>query len=156
MSWPEAGAVEIADAEEMYLQNFCMGFSAEASEPSVVSVAAGSRYGLSLISERLIPATVVMVRARDHSDSDDVSWDQALAGLAAERGFQVVTHSRHDLVAALARAMFADVIDLLDGCAALLRCDGLSATAAAMRTEIAVSNAIDSLKGSGFSAPRPV
>lgn len=60
----------------------------------------------------------------------------------------------HDETADLAREHFEQALGHLVTCATLLRSPDIDASPSTMRTEIAVSRAIDALMGNGFTVPK--
>jgi hypothetical protein len=60
----------------------------------------------------------------------------------------------HFAASASAEALFVEGLELLRRCAAILRSPSIDPSPAAMRTEMALTRAIEALSSTGFCAPK--
>lgn len=153
--WPELGTHELVEAESLYVENFCMGFRVDVSY-RVYAMRRGSHYGLSFLRNLTEGGLVVALYGDSLCPSpvSDVDWHRELDALASLRGFIVCDFERHDVCAALGRKAFWDGIDLLQIATGYLRGPGVQASDEAMRTEITLSRAIESLCKNGYRTPK--
>ena len=152
-AWPEVGVVEIVDAHEAFMQNFCMGGPFDA-HGAVVSIPYGSQDGLKYLG-CLKNILVVAVRPEDSvGGADHGDWYEELAALGVDQGWVVCGWGRHEVAVALAKAAFWDGLDRLTYSLQLLRGPGVEPSDAAMRTESTLTRSVEALAKTGFHAPR--
>jgi hypothetical protein len=146
--WPEVGVVNLMESEEQYSQNFCMGGPFECYS-DIISIGCDDEDGLKYIG-LLKGFKVVAVRA----GTMGTDWAIRLQG-ACDRANAVLTYfDRHDVMAALGRKAYWDGLELLQVAVGYLRGVGVHASPEAMRTEAALTRAIESLGTNGFNAPK--
>lgn len=147
--WPELGPLEVRESDEAYSQNFCMGGPFE-SHHEVISIKADDPHALRYISECLKGVRVVAVRGQ----SSDPEWSAQLQHAADLGSFVVTTHDRHGVVSALGRKAFWDGIELLQLAAGYLQGKAVFPSDEAMRSEINIQRAVESLCKCGYRTPK--
>lgn len=83
-----------------------------------------------------------------------VGWWARLEDAAKRHGIELAEHERHHVVSTVAYRLFKDGFRAISDCADLVRGEGVDPSPEAMRTEKALSRAIEVLRSTGFSAPR--
>lgn len=153
--WPELGTIELVEAGDHYIQNFCMGYRDDISD-RVYTMQRGSDYGLKTLRHITEGGRVVALYGESLQPTPemDLSWHRKLEGLASLRGFIVCDFNRHDVCAALGRKAFWDGIELLQQAAEVIRGPAIMASPDAMKTETALTRAIESLCKQGYKTPR--
>lgn len=147
--WPELEPLEVRESDEAYSQNFCMGGPSE-SHHGVISIKADDPCALKYIDECLKGVHVVAVRGQ----SMDTEWNQGLISASIRGSFIISGFDRHDVASALGRKAFWDGIELLQLAADYLQGEAIFQSDDAMRSEINIQRAVDSLCKSGYRTPR--
>lgn len=154
VSWPELGKVEEVDAEEVMKTYEELGMPAwNSGTPSVVSLPEGSEHALHLLGGEINREDVLCISVRA-TQGENRSWWLRLEDMAKEHNILVVDHNRHDVLEAIAFRLFTDGLRAIEDSADILRGEGIDTSNEAMRTEMALTRAIQTLKASGFRAPR--
>lgn len=152
--WPEIRDVKAMDVSETRELSEKSGMPVLAvGDWVVISVPEGSPGSLELIREHLYDNYVVAVTVRK-SPGAWYGWWAKLYDIALERSVLVTMHDRHELCEALALRAFNIAVRHLDDAADLVRGEGINASPEAMRSEKALSKAIELLKATGFRAPK--
>jgi hypothetical protein len=151
-SWPEFAKVEAIDVPAEIGPYRHHGMAIWCHENTVVSLPEGSEHALEMVlNEACYPETLaVSVRRRPGLWVD---WWNRLNDVV-RRGVGIAEHIRHEVLEVIALRHFKDAMRSLENCADLVRGEGIDPSPEAMRTEKALSRAIDSLRASGFRAPR--
>lgn len=148
--WPEIGQVVEIDARaeaETY-----DGIPVWGHENTVVSIPEGSEPALKLVLAEVYGHDTWTVSVRRRTGLH-VSWWARLGELAT-RDVILSDHTRHDVVEAIALRKFHDGLRALEDSAELVRGEGIDPSPEAMRTEKALSRAIEALRATGFRAPK--
>lgn len=154
VSWPEMGATTEIDAEEelkVYEELGAVHWSARG--PQVVSLPEGSEHALRLLEGEAWRQDILCISVR-RAPGTHRSWWLRLEDIAAAIGVTIVEHNRHDVNEAIALRQFTTALRALEDAADIVRSPGIEPSNEAMRTEKALTRAIETLKGTGFRAPR--
>ena len=154
VTWPELGKVHVLDAEEAMKTYESHGMAvAVVHGPCVVSLPEGSEHSLHILEREMSWEDVLCISVR-RVPGLHVGWWSRLEYLAKERGIAIVEHHRHDINEAVALRQFTTALRALEDAADLVRSEGIETSNEAMRTEKALTRAIETLKGTGFRTPR--
>lgn len=154
ISFPELGQVHELDAEEEMKLYESHGMAiAVVHGPCVVSLPEGSEHSLHILDREISRSDVLCISVR-RVPGTHRSWWLRLEDLAKEHGVTVVEHNRHDINEAVAYRQFTTALRALEDAADLVRSEGIETSNEAMRTEKALTRAIETLKGTGFRTPR--
>jgi hypothetical protein len=151
-SWPEFGKVEVVDVPHEMKTYHQHGMGVWTQADAVVSLPEGSEQALEMVlNEAFYPDTLaVTVRRRPGLW---VSWWNRLNDVTS-RGVGIAEHTRHGVLEVIALRHFTDARASLDKCAELVRGEGIQPSPEAMRTEMALTRAIEILQATGFRTPR--
>ncbi len=154
VSWPELGQVNVIDAEEVMKTYDVLGMPAWSNQvASVVSIPEGSEHALYLLEGEATHHDVLCISVRRNPGLHHGWWGR-LELLAKEREVRIVEHIRHDVLEAIAFRQFTAGLRALEDAADLVRSEGIETSNEAMRTEKALTKAIETLRATGFRAPR--
>lgn len=154
VTWPELGRVHVVDAEEELKTYDSHGMAvAIVHGPCVVSLPEGSEHALKILDKELSRHDVLCVSVR-REPGMWMGWLGYLEYICKERGVIVVEHNRHDVIEAVAERLFRDALRMLEDSAGMVRSEAIEASEPAMRTEKALSKAIEVLNATGFRTPR--
>lgn len=150
--WPELGRIELVESDELYMQNFCMGFR-EDLDGMVFCMQANSKFGLRYLLEVTEGSGVIALRGEPDQQINP-EWDGRLQQAATERALIVTMFNRHDVAAALGRKAFWDGLELIQIAASYLQGPAIFPSDDALRSEITIQRAIESLSKAGYKTPR--
>jgi hypothetical protein len=154
VTWPELGKVEEIDAEEVMKTYDVLGMPAWSNQvPSVVSLREGDEPSLYLLESEMTRHDALCISVRRRPGLY-VGWWSRLEAAAKECGVGIAEHNRHDVLEVVALRLFKDGLRMLDDCVDLVRGVGIDPSPEAMRTEMALTKALQVLHASGFRAPR--
>lgn len=152
--WPELGVTELAEAEDLYLQNFCMGYRRDISH-EVIAVHRGSQYGLDFIQHLTEGDGVVALYGEPLLDDGGMRvWHDRLDALFQLREIIVCDFNRHDVISSLGRRAFWIGLQALTRAVGYLRGPAVVPSDESMASEAALSRAIESLAKAGYRAPK--
>jgi hypothetical protein len=156
VTWPELGPTEIVDAEEELktYELHGLGVLGLANGPCVVSIPEGSDHALYLLEQELFGNSDVLCISIRRGQGLHVSWWARLEALANENKVCLADHRRHEVLSTVAYRLFKDGLRMIEDCADLVRGEGVDPSPEAMRTEKALTKAIESLHATGFRAPK--
>lgn len=153
VSWPEIGNIRTVDAEEeLKLYEMRTGNVWCYDGPLIVSLPEGDEHCMEILEPELNRDKILCISVR-RVPGLHTGWWSYLEFLAKKAGIGVVSHSRHEVNEMVAQRLFSDALRALDDCADLVRGEGIDASAEAMRTEKALTRAIEALRSTGFRAP---
>ena len=157
--WPELGGITPVDSEMEYKlrdpeapPEMWRG-SVYGLGEVVISLEEGSELSLRLLEDEGLTARVLCLSVRRRPGLW-VGWWQRLESLAKLHGVGIAEHTRHDVLEVLAFRRFRDGLRALESCADLLRGEGVDPSSEAMKTEMALTRAIEALRATGFRAPK--
>lgn len=154
ITWPELGAVHVLDAEEEMKLYEGHGMAIMVNHgPCVVSLPEGSEHSLHILDAELTHHDFLCISVR-RVPGMHVGWWKYLEYIAKEKNVAIVEHNRHDINEAIAFRQFTVALRALEDSADLVRSEGIETSVEAMRTEKALTKAIETLKGTGFRTPR--
>lgn len=155
VSWPEIADVERLDLPKEFVAYKSHGMPILArGDLIVVSVPEGSEEGLQIVQTEAYDHYVGCVAVRRRSGQLHVSWWARLEAAMRDRGIGVCRHDRHDVLEVLAHREFFIGLRALEDCVELVRGEGIQSSPEAMRSEKALTRAIEVLRSTGFRAPR--
>jgi hypothetical protein len=152
--WPEFSDVHMMDLTETLRDYDEHGMPVlSVAEHIVVSVPEGSMGALKILKDEAYENYVLCVSVRP-TPGVGTHWINSLAEILSPKGILVAKHDRHDICEVMALREFRAGIIALDRCAELLRSTGIDASSEAMKSEKAVTKAIETLRATGCRAPR--
>lgn len=152
--WPEFSDVYMLDLPETFRDYEQHGMPVLCvAERIVVSVPEGSESALKILKDEAHDNCVICVSVRS-TPGTGTHWINRLAEILSQKGILTASHDRHDICEVMALREFRNGIIALDRCAELLRSTGIDASNEAMRSEKAVTRAIETLRATGCRAPR--
>lgn len=152
--WPEFSDVRMLDLAETLRDYDAHGMPVLAvADQIVVSVPEGSEGALKILKDEAYENYVLCVIVRS-TPGVGTWWINRLAEIVSPKGILVATNDRHDVCTVLALREFRAGIIALDRCAELLRSDGIDASSEAMKSEKAVTKAIETLRATGCRTSR--
>ena len=152
--WPEVNDIHMLDLRREIVEYDRHGMPImSVADLVVVCIPEGSDGALHILEGELPDNYVACVSVRK-SPGTWPAWWVRLDALTRSRRVLATMHDRHDVCEVLALRNFNLALRHLDDCVDLVRGDGIEATPEAMRTEKALSKAIELLKATGFRAPR--
>ncbi len=152
--WPEFSDVHMLDLAETLRDYDQHGMPVLCvADQVVISVPEGSEGALKILKDEAHENYVLCVAVRQ-TPGVGTWWINRLAEILSPKGILVATHDRHDICEVMALREFRQGIIALDRCAELLRSEGIDASNEAMRSEKAVTKAIETLRATGCRAPR--
>jgi hypothetical protein len=156
VTWPELGAVNALDAEEemkTYEAHGMPVWVCNGDGPYVVSLPEGSEVCMQMLEGEISHDDVLCVSVRPVPGVHRGWWDY-LEHVTKKHDVAVVDHDRHDVLEAIAFRRFTDGLRSLEDAVDLVRSQGIRTSNEAMRTEKALTKAIELLRATGFRAPR--
>lgn len=151
--WPEfrgITAIDVGLAITDYRQH---GMPIWCHEDVVVSLPEGSEHALEILLGEMTRDDVLCISVRRRPGMY-VGWWTRLETAARSKGIYLAEHRRHEVVSTVAYRLFRDGLRLIEDCADLVRGEGVDPSPEAMRTEKALTKAVEALNATGFTTPR--
>ncbi len=153
--WPEFSDIHMLDIPKEYRDYQQHGMPILAVDDLVVvSIPEGSEDGLKILIDEVHDNYVACVSVRPNPGAWVDWWARLGQNVTSLRGVSVAWHNRHDVLECMGLRQYRIGVIALDRCAEYLRSEGIEASTEAMRSEKAVTKAIETLRATGFRAPR--
>ncbi len=150
--WPEFSDVHMIDIKEQWESEMPL---ISGRRLSAISIPEGSEKALHIVSHEVYDSHhVVCITVRPEPGAWPDWWTRLGQNIASMRGISVAWHTRHEVCEVMGLREYKIAVMALDRCAELLRSEGVDTSPEAMRTEKALSKAIETLRSTGFRAPR--
>jgi hypothetical protein len=155
VTWSEFGQTQVIDVEQG-LRIYDDGGHALGLNhgPCVISILEGSEQALYLLEEGLGDVGDVLCISVRRTQGMHVSWWTRLESIARDNDIYLTEHRRHDVLSTVAFRLFQVGSRAIEDCADIIRGEGIDPSSEAMRTEKALTKAIDVLRASGFRVPK--